>query len=112
MYSNDEIMQLVNLVVELADPDRIILFGSYAYGEPNDKSDIDLLVIKNGKEISFDDEAKIAVAIFRKRNLHRIGTKYDMFIRSEGQVLELAKRGGAMFEAVQRGKVVYERIHQ
>ena len=27
-------------------PTKVILFGSYAYGEPNDDSDIDLLVIK------------------------------------------------------------------
>ena len=111
MYSNEEIMQFVNIVVEVSDPDKIILFGSYAYGNPNDKSDLDVLVIKNGKNISFDDEAKLAVAIFRKRSLHSIGTQYDLFIRSEGQVRKFAKKGGAMHDAVQRGKVVYERTH-
>jgi len=50
MYSNAEINQLVDLVVEETDPDKIILFGSYAYGNPNDKSDLDLLVI-NGLPI-------------------------------------------------------------
>ncbi|MFA9393039.1 MAG: nucleotidyltransferase domain-containing protein [Prolixibacteraceae bacterium] len=28
-------------------PEKIILFGSYAYGQPNEESDIDLLIIKN-----------------------------------------------------------------
>ena len=33
-------------------PTKVILFGSYAYGEPNDDSDIDLLVvIVTGKQI-------------------------------------------------------------
>jgi len=27
-------------------PDKIILFGSYAYGTPNDESDIDLFLVK------------------------------------------------------------------
>ena len=30
------------------DPDKIILFGSYAYGTPNEDSDIDLFLVKNG----------------------------------------------------------------
>ncbi len=29
------------------DPDKIILFGSYAYGTPNENSDIDLFLVKN-----------------------------------------------------------------
>jgi len=29
------------------NPDKIILFGSYAYGEPNEDSDIDLYVVTN-----------------------------------------------------------------
>jgi len=112
MYSNEEIMQFVSIVVEVVDPDRIILFGSYAYGKPREKSDLDLLVIIKGNDISFDDEAKLAVAVFRKRNLHRIGTQYDLFIRSEDQVQKFAKKGGAMYDAIQRGKVVYERVYQ
>jgi len=66
MYNNEEIKQFVDLVAEVTDPDKIILFGSYAYGAPNDKSDIDLLVIKNGKDFSFDDEAKFATAVYLK----------------------------------------------
>jgi len=62
MYNNDEIMQFVYLVVEIADPDRIILFGSYAYGNPDDKSDLDLFVIKNGKTF----------LLMMKRNLLRL----------------------------------------
>ncbi|MCL2366852.1 MAG: nucleotidyltransferase domain-containing protein [Oscillospiraceae bacterium] len=59
MYSTAEINQLVDLVVEETNPDKIILFGSYAYGIPNNKSDIDLLVIKNGEDFTVDDEAKL-----------------------------------------------------
>jgi predicted nucleotidyltransferase len=34
------------IIVSLASPDQIILFGSYARGDNTDKSDIDLLIIK------------------------------------------------------------------
>ena len=41
--------EIVQRVVEAAQPDRIILFGSAARGEMGPNSDIDLLVIKSGK---------------------------------------------------------------
>ncbi len=36
----------VRAIVERIHPERIILFGSYAYGEPDEHSDVDLLVIR------------------------------------------------------------------
>jgi len=36
------------------NPDKIILFGSYAYGTPNEDSDIDLFLIKD--DLSEEDE--------------------------------------------------------
>jgi HEPN domain-containing protein/predicted nucleotidyltransferase len=41
--------EIVQSIVEAAQPDRIILFGSAARGEMGPDSDIDLLVIKSGK---------------------------------------------------------------
>jgi uncharacterized protein len=38
--------QIVERLLPL-DPDKIVLFGSYAYGTPNDESDIDLFLIKS-----------------------------------------------------------------
>lgn len=38
--------QIVKALMPLK-PDKIILFGSYAYGTPNENSDIDLFLIKN-----------------------------------------------------------------
>lgn len=36
----------VRAIVEQIQPEKIILFGSYAYGQPNEHSDVDLLVIR------------------------------------------------------------------
>jgi len=112
MYSNDEIKQFVSLVAEVTDPDRIILFGSYAYGNPDDKSDLDLLVIKNGKTLSRDEHADLSTAVYLKRKQNNISTRYDIFFRTDQQVKESASNGGAFMDALKRGKVVYERIHQ
>ena len=112
MYSTDEITQFVNLIVEVTDPDKIILFGSYAYGSPLEKSDLDLLVIKNGKDFSFDDEAELATAVFLKRMQRKIHIRYDMFFQTEKQAQKIAENGGAFVDALRKGRVVYERTHQ
>ena len=35
------------------DPDKVILFGSYAYGTPNEDSDIDLFLLKDKTDKHF-----------------------------------------------------------
>ncbi len=39
------VQEMVKRIVGAVHPDRIVLFGSYAYGIPNENSDIDILVI-------------------------------------------------------------------
>lgn len=46
MNSNNYIALIVDCIKEEA-PEKIILFGSYAYGTPDKESDIDILVIKD-----------------------------------------------------------------
>jgi len=41
------ITKIVDRILRGYKPKKIILFGSYAYGEPTEDSDIDLLIIKN-----------------------------------------------------------------
>ena len=112
MYSIDEVNQFIDLVAETVKPDRIILFGSYAYGDPTEKSDIDLLVIINGKDLSLDDEAKLSAEVYQKRKQYNIRTRYDVFFQTDKQAQELARNGGAFHDALQRGIVVYEHSNQ
>ena len=52
---------IVNRIVEAAEPEKIVLFGSAARGEMGPDSDLDLLVIKGGK---FRRD-RLTVAIYR-----------------------------------------------
>jgi len=47
MISNEEIKSLVSAVVEASDPDKVILFGSYATGKASTDSDVDIFVVKD-----------------------------------------------------------------
>lgn len=46
MVSSEQIQAVVNTIVEHFDPQKVILFGSYASGVASEESDLDLLVIK------------------------------------------------------------------
>lgn len=104
-----EIAELKNLIIELINPDKIILFGSYAYGVPTEKSDIDFLVIKNGKEHTIDDEAHLATAIYYKRKEQGIRIRCDAFLENDNSVQKAVKSGGAYVDALEKGKVIYVR---
>ena len=47
MVTQEQIISVVGKIVENINPEKIILFGSYADGKPNEDSDIDLLIIQN-----------------------------------------------------------------
>lgn len=55
---NEEVRKILLEIVEKLsseyEPLKIILFGSYAYGNPNDYSDVDLLILKNTDERRVD----------------------------------------------------------
>ncbi len=41
------VLRMVEKIIKEYQPKRVILFGSYAYGEPTEDSDVDLLIVKN-----------------------------------------------------------------
>jgi hypothetical protein len=43
----DDLLPYLRVLVEQFSPHQVILFGSYAYGEPDSHSDVDLLVVKD-----------------------------------------------------------------
>jgi len=54
-----ELNKIVRQVVDAYRPEKIILFGSYAYGEPDSDSDIDLLIIKKTSQPFIDRLAQV-----------------------------------------------------
>ena len=46
MISKRKISDIVNKIAKNYDPDKIILFGSYAIGTANDDSDLDIIIVK------------------------------------------------------------------
>ena len=58
-----EINAVVRRIADKFDPERIILFGSYAYGKPHQYSDVDLLVVMETTERPLAKQLEIARAL-------------------------------------------------
>lgn len=52
MVNIEELKPLIIERLKPLNPDKIILFGSYAYGTPNEDSDIDLFLIRDDLDIN------------------------------------------------------------
>ncbi len=102
MITPAQIQRVTDEIAQKFQPERIILFGSYAYGTPTEDSDVDLLVVlpfegrkaKKAIEIRSAISARFAmdlIPITAERLQHRIEIE-DFFLR----------------EVVERGKVLYE----
>jgi predicted nucleotidyltransferase len=89
-------------IVEKFDPERVILFGSYAYGTPTPDSDVDLLVVMHARD-QFSQAVRIAEAIER-------GFPLDLLVRTP-RVLKQRLQWGDWFlrEIVTRGRILYEK---
>jgi len=85
------------------DPERIILFGSYAYGEPTADSDVDLLVVLEFDGRSVDKAYEIRCTTESTFPL-------DLLVRSPLSLNRRIALGDIFLEElVRRGKVLYER---
>ena len=61
------IEQIVNTIVTTVEPDKIILFGSYARGDYKKNSDIDILILKKGLKNERDITNSLYMEFFNKK---------------------------------------------
>ena len=101
MIEMNEILDLSERIAREFRPERIILFGSYAYGRPTVDSDVDLLVVMpfEGKGVHQ------AIEI-----LDRLDARLpvDLLVRTPQELRErLGMNDFFLREVVERGKVLY-----
>lgn len=102
--NNDLIGDIVRRIVETAQPEKIILFGSRARGDARPNSDFDVLVIKESSEPSYRRDAPLYVA------LADLPVEVDVLVYTPEEVAEWAQVPQAFVTtATREGKTVYER---
>ena len=102
MVEMSQIEALSQQIAEQFHPERIILFGSYAYGEPTPDSDVDLLVVMPFEGHSPRKAAEIRFQV-------RPQFPLDLLVRPPELLRQRLELGDFfMKEIVDEGKVLYE----
>jgi len=105
MTSMRQIKTCVSVIARHFRPNRIILFGSYAYGKPSNDSDVDLMIVMpyrgraTEKAIKIRSQISVPFAldllVYSPRELEHRYRIEDWFVR----------------DVVEKGKVLYEASH-
>jgi predicted nucleotidyltransferase len=99
--SEEIIQEIVRRIVEVAKPEKIILFGSAARKEMGPDSDLDFLVIKSCK-----NRRKTARKI--RRRLIGIGIPKDIIVATPQDMERYKDTIGLIYRpALKEGKVLY-----
>ena len=100
--SQDILNDIIRRVVEIAEPERIILFGSAARGEMNRHSDVDLLVVKDGSDLR-----RLTARVYRR--LYGVGAAVDIVMVTPRDVERYRDSHALVIKpALREGTVMYE----
>ncbi len=102
--AREQLQEVVQRIKRACDPQRILLFGSHAYGKPMPDSDVDLLVVMESNERAAARSAAIA------RALLDIPFPMDILVRTPDEIHYRLEIGDYFIrEILERGEVLYER---
>ncbi|MGH8056595.1 MAG: nucleotidyltransferase domain-containing protein [Candidatus Entotheonellia bacterium] len=105
MVDRNCITDLVERIVQEFHPERVILFGSYASGNPSDGSDVDLLVILPYEGSGIHKAVEILTQVNPRLPV-------DLLVRTPEQIRErLAWHDFFLQEIMEKGQVLYESTH-
>ena len=103
MIPMNQISQLTQRIVRRFSPERVILFGSHAYGTPHPDSDVDLLVLLSFEGKSLRKTLEILNAVDPPFAV-------DLLVRRPDDAARRYAEGDPLMrEAIDRGMVLYER---
>lgn len=104
MVIQKEIQLIVDAIVKHYQPEKIILFGSHAYGTPHEQSDIDLLIIKDSDLPRYKRAREIRKQLWGLSALPK-----DILVYTQSEIDDWKNVKQAFItEVISRGKVVYE----
>ncbi|MEZ0395977.1 MAG: nucleotidyltransferase domain-containing protein, partial [Anaerolineales bacterium] len=95
--------QVVARLVEALQPEKIILFGSYAYGQPTPDSDVDLLVVWDTHLPPRQRVVEVS------RLLYPRPFPVDILVKTPQELETESRENFFLREILQKGAVLYER---
>ncbi|MDR0823057.1 MAG: nucleotidyltransferase domain-containing protein [Endomicrobium sp.] len=106
MRENSPIInQVVSFIISKISPNKIILFGSYARGDNNKNSDIDILIVMK----DLDNERKITRLLNKSLLTEDIFIPIDFLAVDYDKYNKLKHRNGYIYKTIeQEGRILYE----
>lgn len=102
LITDQQILEICQTIVEQFQPEKIILFGSYAYGQPDEWSDIDLLVVMNFKGRAMH----LAMQLWQATKPE---LSVDFVVKSPNEIQWRYQQFDPLVRmAIDRGKVLYD----
>ena len=102
--THQKVQMVIQKIVEVSRPRKLILFGSYVHGDMHLSSDLDILVITDN---DIKNTRKESIRI--RRALKGIIMSMDILVVQENRLEELVNTPGLIYkEAILKGKTVYE----
>lgn len=104
LYSRNKIDEIVNRIVGSYDPDKIILFGSYAKGTPNEHSDVDLFVVKDSEKTRPERGIELCKLLYGSM------IPMDILVYTNKEIQEsINNKYSFVYEVFANGLTLYER---
>jgi predicted nucleotidyltransferase len=96
--------EAVEKIVLHLNPNKIILFGSYAYGQPTPDSDVDLLIIEETNLSSKERSWQVSQLLIPRP------FPVDILVKTPNEITQALKAKDLFIqEVLSRGIVLYER---
>ena len=109
----------INIILEsllsclkVSDPYKVILFGSYAGGFPDEHSDLDIMVILDNNHVSKTYQERLNKKMFIRNLVLEMNRKIsiDILVYSKAEFNLLKEYGNHMIEEIEKtGKIIYEK---
>ncbi len=104
MIPKENITDIARKIAESFNPEKIILFGSYAWGKPDRDSDLDLFVVMESKERPIKRAASV------RRVLKDRYVPMDILVRTPEELKHRMDIGDPFIKKILRdGQVIYAR---
>ncbi|MEK7173708.1 MAG: nucleotidyltransferase domain-containing protein [Patescibacteria group bacterium] len=99
-----KLKEITSKIVKEFQPEKIILFGSYAWGEPHEWSDVDLFIVKESEKTSLELMREVRRIIFGS------GIGADILVYTPAQEQRRAAMGDPfLIRILTSGKTLYAR---
>ncbi|GHV91690.1 nucleotidyltransferase [Spirochaetia bacterium] len=107
MVMNSDLLimdRIVTFITSLINPEKIVLFGSYARGDNKDNSDIDILIIMNHLE----NEREITGLLYKSLLHEDITIPIDFLAIDHDKYNKLKNRTGYIYKTIEQdGQILY-----